>query len=102
MVHTNNKIERKGEVVLWLKSERIKMDSLEESVFMFNDEEYYSNESELHEDLWCQDNTHSDGSPDNTLYWESQVSLLQVQILFLFRLIFVFLDRISLKYIMEQ
>ncbi|BAU00679.1 hypothetical protein LR48_Vigan442s010700 [Vigna angularis] len=53
------------------------MDSLEEKVFMFIDEEYYSNESELDEDLWWQDNTHSHGSPDNTLYWESQVSLLQ-------------------------
>jgi len=63
------------------------MDSLEEKVFMFMDEQYYddqssySNESELHveEDLWWQDNSYSDDSPERALYWESQVALLQVQ-----------------------
>ncbi|ESW28994.1 hypothetical protein PHAVU_002G035300 [Phaseolus vulgaris] len=61
------------------------MDSLEEQVFMFIDEQYYhyhsnfSNESELQveEDLWWQDNSDSDDSSQRTLYWESQVALLQ-------------------------
>ncbi|CAJ1927002.1 unnamed protein product [Sphenostylis stenocarpa] len=62
------------------------MDSLEEKVFMFIDEQCYhfhanySNESEFHgeeEDLWWENNCDSDDSPDRTLYWESQVALLQ-------------------------
>ncbi|TKY71065.1 hypothetical protein E2542_SST07360 [Spatholobus suberectus] len=58
------------------------MDSLEEKMFMFMDEQYnyYSNESELHrsvEDLWWENNSDSDDSPERNLYWESQVALLQ-------------------------
>lgn len=53
------------------------MDSLEENVFMFMDEQYYySNESNV-EELWWENNTDSEHSPDTTLYWESQVTLLQ-------------------------
>ncbi|RDX95852.1 hypothetical protein CR513_21567, partial [Mucuna pruriens] len=58
------------------------MESLEEKVYMFMDEEYsYSNESsELQycvEDLLWENTTDSHHSTERTLYWESQVALLQ-------------------------
>lgn len=85
LVHTETKVG----VNLWCcwrVKKRASMDSLEEQVFMFIDEQYYhyhsnfSNESELQveEDLWWQDNSDSDDSSQRTLYWESQVALLQV------------------------
>lgn len=74
-------------MVLLLKSKLIEklikgMDSFEEQVLMFMDEQYYySNESELKssvEDLWWENNSNFDDSPERNLYWESQVALLQV------------------------
>ncbi|KAG5070337.1 hypothetical protein GLYMA_01G231800v4 [Glycine max] len=65
------------------------MESLEERVFMFMDEQYYfsnSNESELHmhhhpsvsvENISWENNTDFDDSPERTLYWKSQIALLQ-------------------------
>ncbi|XP_027361060.1 uncharacterized protein LOC113869111 [Abrus precatorius] len=58
------------------------MDSLEEKVFVFMDEQhYYSNELELHGSVdnlcWSDNSSDSDDSLERTLYWESQVALLQ-------------------------
>ncbi|OIV94948.1 hypothetical protein TanjilG_03466 [Lupinus angustifolius] len=57
------------------------MESLEENVCGFMDEYYYSNESESHGspvDLWWEENeTYSNEPPQRTMYWESQLALLQ-------------------------
>ncbi|XP_061374165.1 uncharacterized protein LOC133316433 [Gastrolobium bilobum] len=58
------------------------MDSLEEKVCVFM-HEHYSNESDQLDrsldDLWCYENSSSDSDdpPEKTLYWESQMALLQ-------------------------
>lgn len=69
------------------------MESLEERVFMLMNEQYYYSNSNVSDqlhmhhhrsvsvenlNLWWENNTDSDDSAERILYWESQISLLQV------------------------